>query len=228
MSGCALDKRRRRRSKRPIQSEMHAMPKSEAISATNRTSGTTARKSSVKRSSVIAASVSKTMTRPAPLLRNARTAWYGLSGPMPPIGDSKMNFSATPVRSKRTVCVPGVALAGTPVLTTTPGPTNASDIGFGHFAPAAMSAIASRIPIAARTPINSGQAQRRESLTGCTPAAACAASRRETDEDRQVIPGDSCESDQSQEQQDVRVRNARKRTRPGAPAGETEQVSDDP
>src|SRR5438094_853033 len=147
---------------------------------------------------------------------------------MPPIGDSKMNFSATPVRSKRTVCVPGVALAGTPVLTTTPGPTNASDIGFGHFAPAAMSPIASRMPIAARTPINSGQAQRRESLTGGTPAAACAASRRETDEDRQVIPGDRGQSDQSQEQQDVRVRNARKRTRPGAPARKTEQVSDDP
>jgi len=93
------------------------------------------------------------------------------------------------------------------LLATTPWPTSASAIGFGHFAPAAMSAMARRMPSAASEPIKSGQPQPRTLLTGWTPSGGAA--RCEPDEDRQVIGRNAGERDQSQQEEHVRARDAR-------------------
>src|SRR5438552_15340489 len=64
--GWTPGRRRRRCRRRPTASEMHAMPNSAATSETSSTSGTTARKSNVKRSRVMTARVRSTITSPAP------------------------------------------------------------------------------------------------------------------------------------------------------------------
>src|SRR6266446_2873278 len=164
-------------------------------------------------------------TRPAPLVRNARNAWYGSTG-TPPNGDGKAIRLPIWLRSNFKVCG---SLTGTRRSITT-GPTMTCASGLGHLLAMAMSPTASRMPAAARMPIRIGQPQRR---TGCGcggDSLTCRAptgTRHKADEDRQVIGGDRGQGDQRDEQEHVDGRDARERPHAGTPAGKTLQVAEE-
>src|SRR5438874_6861559 len=169
-------------------------------------------------------------TRPAPLVRNARSAWYGSTG-TPPNGDGKAKRLPIWLRSNLTVCgsVTGARLS----IPT--GPTMTWASGFGHLLPMAMSPTASRMPAAARMPIRMGQPQRRtrwgcggggfggDSLTRGAPAGT----RRKADEDRKVVGGDRSQRDEGDEKKRVDGRDAGKWSDSGTPTCEALKVSED-